>query len=413
LILFPCLVFAGRVRFVVFPDTVSITITNEEFTNRTFKAGQEYVLPDGNYTAIIENEGYYPKAIDFVSGRRRVTVEEKLEKRYDGLRLVKEVKTASQPKSVVFLDETRFLVNHLNDTYLEIHSINSTNLITLKVPENFARAKGFVEGLVDWEQNEIFVSQMTRNCVHIFDATTGEYKTNMSAKGVWTKVIAKNCKYLFFSNWTSEDVAIFDRFTKEFVGKVKTAGIPRGMSATPDGKYLYVAVFSDSIVQKIDLENMKVEKTFRLSPRKGAARHIVMDEARGFIYVSDMGRAEVFKVDMRTDEVVGSVKVYSKPNTIAISPDGRTVFVSSRAPNGNQGYLYKSATFGQVQVIDTDAMEVTGWVWGRNQTTGLGISPDGKFLAASDFLDANVGVYRIFAGLIRAVYDDNPPERIR
>jgi len=34
-------------------------------------------------------------------------------------------------------------------------------------------------------------------------------------------------------------------------------------------------------------------------------------------------------------------------------------------------------------------------IWGRNQPTGLALSPDGKFLVFTDFLDQNLELYRI------------------
>lgn len=57
-------------------------------------------------------------------------------------------------------------------------------------------------------------------------------------------------------------------------------------------------------------------------------------------------------------------------------------------------------------VIETDSMNIlTSWVQG-NQPTGLGISPDGRFLATSDFMDRRLNLYLIADP--RSVKEEDP-----
>jgi sugar lactone lactonase YvrE len=46
-------------------------------------------------------------------------------------------------------------------------------------------------------------------------------------------------------------------------------------------------------------------------------------------------------------------------------------------------------------MLNPQDLTVIDKVWGRNQPTGLAVSPDGKLLAFTDFLDANLELYRI------------------
>lgn len=411
LIFLPTMIFAGNIKITIFPVEATIILNGGKYTNKQLKHKKFYYLANGNYTIFVSDKGYFSKTYNIKIGRKNKYIEDKLEKKYQGLRLIKEFRVKGQPKSIVWLDNQRFEVNLLNGHGVALFSMTNTNLIRLvQPPQKYAKAKGFVEGLVDEEQNEIYISQMTKNAWHVFSLDKFEYKKTLSAKGIWTKVIAKNDKYIFLSNWESDAISVFDRFTKKFVKRIKVAGIPRGMGLTPDQKYLYVAIFSFSMVQKIDLEKMKVVKTITLSDNgKGAARHIVRDAKKNIFYISDMSRATIYKLDYTKDKIIDSVKVYSKPNTIVLSRDKSRLFVSSRAPNGPDGYLNKSWTYGQVQVIDTETMDITAWIWGRNQTTGLGISPDGKILVVGNFYDNNIEIYQVYSGLTCAVFGGEKP----
>jgi DNA-binding beta-propeller fold protein YncE len=46
-------------------------------------------------------------------------------------------------------------------------------------------------------------------------------------------------------------------------------------------------------------------------------------------------------------------------------------------------------------VLDPESLDVIQTIWGRHQPTGLAVSPDGRYLATTDFLDDNLAVYRV------------------
>jgi hypothetical protein len=43
--------------------------------------------------------------------------------------------------------------------------------------------------------------------------------------------------------------------------------------------------------------------------------------------------------------------------------------------------------------VDTETRAVVDWTWGKNQPTGLAVSPDGRAIAFSNFLDDQGEVY--------------------
>lgn len=154
-----------------------------------------------------------------------------------------------------------------------------------------------------------------------------------------------------------------------------------------------MCLYEPGDIELIDTKNFTRIKTIPLGP--GAKRHIVLDEHRGLAYVSDMATGTVTKLSLKTNESLSSLWVGSNPNTLALTTDGRYLFVSIRGRNHPEDYQKKGPEFGKIAVIDTGSFAIVDWVWGRNQPTGLTLSPDNRYMAFTDFLDDNLEVYDI------------------
>jgi hypothetical protein len=82
-------------------------------------------------------------------------------------------------------------------------------------------------------------------------------------------------------------------------------------------------------------------------------------------------------------------------NTIVLSPDGTRLFVSSRGRNNPGDYTLPGPEFGTVSALSPEDLSIEETIWGRNQPTGLAVSPDGNYMVFTDFLDANLELYNI------------------
>ena len=70
------------------------------------------------------------------------------------------------------------------------------------------------------------------------------------------------------------------------------------------------------------------------------------------------------------------------------------LYVSDRGKNGSN-YYPRGPEWGSVLAIDTTTGRILDAIVGGNQPTGLDVSPDGRLLAYSDFLDDRVTLYAI------------------
>lgn len=91
------------------------------------------------------------------------------------------------------------------------------------------------------------------------------------------------------------------------------------MAVTPDGVFLYAAIYSSGQVVKISLDNYRIVKTIHLG--SGAPRHLVIAPKSGYLYVSDMYYGKVFTVSLADDQVIKSCYFGSNLNTIVLSGD--------------------------------------------------------------------------------------------
>ncbi len=135
-------------------------------------------------------------------------------------------------------------------------------------------------------------------------------------------------KYLFVANWHSGTVSEISIASPRPVNWVKVKDlkglvIPRGLAASPDSRYLYVAQMGGSAVQVVKIPQMKKVRAIGVGVNP---RHIVMDGR--YMYVSLNKASELVKVDLRKGRVVKKVRTGDYPRTIAMSGDGRIVFVT-------------------------------------------------------------------------------------
>ncbi len=386
------------VNLKVFPEQYNLSIDGTpvklQKVNQYLK---NITVIEGDHEFLFQSSGYRDKRVKFSISKKTSELEVKLEKQDSLLEQVAELNTGMHPKSVEFTPDGKYMVSALLEgAGVDIFSVNNFQKVkTVEFPQKYAKLRNFVEVIFLPERKEMWVSQMAANAIHVVDMTDFTYKLTIDTKGIWTKIITvtPDGNLAFASNWESHDVSVINVEQHKVIRKIKVAGIPRGMVVTNDNRYLYVCIFSNGQLQKIDIQSMQIIRTFNFP--HGAKRHILLDRKKNLFYVTDMYRGSVYIINAADDKVLKEIPVDKKLNTAKLSPDGKYLYVSSRGPNNPETYLKKGPMFGKVFVIDTETFEIKDWIWGKNQPTGLDISPDGRLLAFTNFLDNEIEVYRI------------------
>jgi YVTN family beta-propeller protein len=301
-----------------------------------------------------------------------------------------EFETGAAPKQVAFTpDSAQLWVTLLGGEGVEVFDAATyQRLATIDLGEH-----GAVEVIFTRDGRTAFASQMESASVFEIDRGTFAVRRQLETGGEWSKVMALSPdeRTLYVANWTSNDVSEIDLATGELRRRIDTVGTPRGLFPTADGRRLFVAGFDSGKLARIDLRTGESET---LLDTGGALRHLVGDAAGGMLFVDDMAKDRAHVVDLRTEQVRELAETDEKPNTIDLTPDGRVLYVSNRGENG-ESYYRPGPEWGSVLAIDTATGAVLDAIVGGNQTTGLDVSPDGRTLAFSDFLDNRVQLYTI------------------
>ena len=221
------------------------------------------------------------------------------------------------------------------------------------------------------------------------------------------------CRY----NWTNNNPAIglpasgignIASFTAVNTG---TAPITATITATPvPAGYAYIPNATDNVVSAVDLSTNTVKAKIAVGQNPDGEA-ITPDGSR--VYITNTGSHSVSVINTASNTVISTiplvdfttgvgyiltdfdyVPVAGAPTGIAVSPDGKHVYVANSGiaytinSTDNSGHITGKTDIYIIYVIDTTTGEVGMLSLGRNPT-GLCVSSDGTLLYVSDF-DSNI-----------------------
>lgn len=372
------------------PEFINLVITLQDGTTVTAKTPFSEPVPGGRIR-IEFTKGGYNATVRELTLDKPTTFKVWLDPEGQLYQSLVRFKCGPSPKQVAFApDGTEMWVSLLGGYGLEVYDPNiGAKLGGVKLGEH-----GAVEVIFTRDGGTVYASQMETASVYEIDRVSRTVKRQLMTGGDWTKVIllSPDEKTLWASNWISNDVSEIDLATGRVVRRIPTVVTPRGLYVTPDAKSLYVAGYENGDIQRIDLATGKGTVLIKTG---GAMRHMVADEARRLLYADDMSTNEVYVIDLATDKVTRLADTDQRPNTIDLSPDGKVLYVSNRGKDNPESYYVPGPEWGTVLAIDTTTGKILDAIVGRNQCTGLDISPDGSLLAFSNFLDDHIQVFII------------------
>jgi YVTN family beta-propeller protein len=380
-----------QVIVVTHPEGASVTLSRDDAVEHQGPSPVSVQLPSGLYTLTIDLPGYNTFTRE-MSIDTTTTLEYHLDPEGQVLHGLGLITTLGAPKGVsVTHDGSEAWTSILNGPpSIQIFDPQTGEILGgVDIGEY-----GAVEVIFNRSGTLAYTSQMeTAKCFEI-DVATRTVLREFDTGSAWTKWVelSPDEKTLYASNWSGGDVSIIDLETGDLVKRVGVSNTPRGMYATEDGRYLYVAGFDSGHLERIDLDSGVVATLFTGG---GALRHIVADETTGRLFISDMADDLIWVHDMATGSTTKFVDTDEKPNTIDLTPDGKMLFVSCRGENNEKTYYLPGPEWGSILVFDTaDGRPLDALIAG-NQPTALDVSDDGSLLVFSDFLDNRLRVYEI------------------
>lgn len=200
--------------------------------------------------------------------------------------------------------------------------------------------------------------------------------------------------YAYVTNEVSDDLSIIDGHTFKVVATVPLGRRPRGIVASPDGRYLYIALSGSPIegppeerhgplpppdksadgIAVFDIATRSVSRVIRgiSDPEKLAVSH----DGR-HLYVAGEDKAVV--MDVTSGTLLARIPVGDDPEGVRVSPNGRYVYVTSEADN-------------RVSVIDTATNRVVKQFSVGQRPRSVAFSPSGTRAYVPGEADASVTI---------------------
>ena len=306
--------------------------------------------------------------------------------------LLRSIETGPSPKGAVFNSSgDEIWTTHLMS---KREGVGIYNLEGDKIGGLELDGHGGVEIVFSSDGSRAYISQMETDTVFEIDTQARTILRRFKTHSTWCKVLelSPDEKILYVSNWSGNNISEIDLESGELIRLLPTIKTPRGLYPTKDGQNLYIAGFGRGELMRISLEKGNGEILYKSD---GAMRHIVADEDKGRLFVSDMANNIIYLYNINSGEVSEFVTTETNPNTIALSPDKKILYVSCRGENASDSYYVPGPEWGSVFLFDAETGEILDVIIGGNQPTGLDISPDGSRLVFSNFLDANMELYEI------------------
>ncbi|MGE0494257.1 MAG: carboxypeptidase regulatory-like domain-containing protein [Vulcanimicrobiota bacterium] len=192
--------------------------------------------------------------------------------------------------------------------------------------------------------------------LEVTDTVTHEPLANLPMPGnVTGMTLSPDGRLLLVAVFSGDPgIAVIDTQTQRQVGWLRTQGVPQGVVALPDR----LAVVTEGRLEVLGLDGTPLGSVPLGTRSQGACL------AGGLVYVANGGNGNVSICDPVNLRLVSQVIVGVNPTRLAATPDGVRVFVTCR---GND----------RVVVIDTASARVLASTYVGPQPVDIAISPDG------------------------------------
>ena len=190
--------------------------------------------------------------------------------------------------------------------------------------------------------------------------------------------LSKDGTRLYVSNEDTKSASVVNIAASKVEHIIPVGQEPEGVATTPDGNQFYVTCESGGDVYVVDTKSYSVVGHFKVDPRP---RTVAFLPSAGVAFVPSESTGELNVVDSKTFKTVKVITLPagSRPMSVRMSPDGRSVYVS----NGRGG---------TVSVIDAHRYTVGESIKVGTRPWGIDFSPDGKYLFTANGPSDDVSV---------------------
>ncbi len=181
---------------------------------------------------------------------------------------------------------------------------------------------------------------------------------------------------VYVSNEKDNTMTVVDSMTMKVVKSVPVGQRPRGITISPDGKFIYLCASDDDTIQIIDTATYQIVGTLPSGPDPEL---FTLSPDGKILYVANENDNLVTVIDLETKRVMAEIPVGVEPEGMGISPDGKTL-------------VNTSETTSMAHFIDTQTHEITDNVLVDTRPRFAQFKPDGSEVWVSAEIGGTVSV---------------------
>lgn len=234
-------------------------------------------------------------------------------------------------------DGKRVYVSNANESSITVIELDSASIAATISEPNLHTPDGCV---VSPDSKKLYVTAARKDTVFVFSTETNKLIKQIPVGKVPRRIIfSPDGGKIYVANSgsstvSSNELSVIDARTETVTGTIKVGREPRPMTFMPDGKTLLVGNIEDDTVTYIKAATGEAEMTVGVS--QSPQRLIVTPDSQ-LLFVVGRIDAVIGIVNLRSvgeyRRIVGTVKVGAAPWGMAMSGDGKYLYVSSNEEN--------------------------------------------------------------------------------
>jgi YVTN family beta-propeller protein len=196
---------------------------------------------------------------------------------------------------------------------------------------------------------------------------------------------------LFTTIESENNLKIIDTATGKITDTIPVTGKPNECASTPDGRYVGVPIRDGDSVDIVDTQLKKVVKVLPVK----APHNCFNTGNNNDMYVSSMGNNEIELIDLKRMEYSDHIPTGGIPRPYAVSGDEKTLYAALTSLHGFAIVDIARKTVQRVELPPAPPLNCPLEV--NTPTHGLALTPDGKQLWVTSLADGGMYAYDIAA----------------
>ncbi len=190
-------------------------------------------------------------------------------------------------------------------------------------------------------------TQATPGHVVVFDTRTGARVAEIATEiHPYALVLDAAGDTLYVSNWGSRSVSAIDTNTLKARGVARVGANPNDLALAKDGR-LFVACSNENSVYVLDSRAMRPIEVistamYKMAPVGSTPDALALDEGGGTLFVANADNNNVAVIDVSkrgVSNVAGFIPAPWYPSSLALAPDGKSLYVGSAKGLGSYANL--------------------------------------------------------------------------